>query len=123
MMWKLLVVDDDEALRVFLRKVLERAGHTVLVAGNGREALRLLEREPVDGMISDMIMPECEGVETLLAVRKRFPALRVVAISGGGRLTPSDLLTLAQAAGARKTLAKPFTAEELLAVVNEVMAA
>ncbi len=115
----ILVVDDDPAIRIFLRHVLESSGYVVLEASNGRQAVqRLSETKNVDVMITDLIMPDQEGLETIQSVRKEFPNLRMVAMSGG---FGEQFLKAAQKLGASETLHKPFSADEVQAVVRQVL--
>jgi DNA-binding response OmpR family regulator len=109
-----LFVDDEEAIRACMCAALTQAGYRVLQAGDGREAVRVLLSRHVDLLIADLIMPEQEGLETILYVRKHFPTLNVVAISGGD---PS-YLSVARKLGARAVLSKPFSADELIAAVD-----
>src|SRR5688572_234064 len=84
-MQRILVIDDDEQVRALLYEILDRAGFKVVEATNGVEGLKLYRAQPADLVITDLIMPEKEGVETILELRREFPDVRVVAISGGGR--------------------------------------
>ena len=117
----ILLVDDNEAFRRLLRKTLESAGYSVLQAGNGVEALTIFQGQPVDLVITDLIMPEKEGLETILELRKLSSTVKIIAISGGGRLDADDYLPLAKGFGAARTLTKPFLAAEILTAVAEVL--
>jgi CheY-like chemotaxis protein len=101
----ILVVDDDETFRRLLCQTLLRAGHEVLAADDGRGALRLYRQQPADLVITDLIMPEQEGLETILELRRLQPDLKIIAISGGGRMVPGDYLPIARHLGAARTLA------------------
>lgn len=116
----ILIVDDDDAIREFLRDALERAGYQVIEAANGFLALELLDRS-VDLVITDIIMPDMEGIEFILKVFKRHPGLPILAISGGGRLDAVSYLQLAQQLGATRILSKPFTYKELTERVAECL--
>ena len=83
-MARILVVDDEEGIRTLLRNILVREGHHVTTAADGVEALQVVDTQPVDLVITDLIMPEKEGVETISELRKRFPAVKIIAMSGGG---------------------------------------
>ncbi len=120
-MARVLVVDDDDLLRETVVLALERARHTVHQAGDGLTALEVLDRESVDVVVSDIVMPEVDGIGLILAMRKRHPRLRVVAMSGGGRTRNMDFLRMASALGAHATLPKPFTPDQLLAAVNAAL--
>lgn len=118
---RVLVVDDDETVRVFLAHVLDKSGFQVLVASDGREALDICRSNPVDLMVTDIFMPEQDGLETIMTIRRDFPEVRIIAISGGGYRCSGDYLAFAGKLGAQRTLAKPFGPEEILAAVREVM--
>ncbi len=115
---RILFVDDDAAVALFAIRVLRGAGYEVLVAGNGKVALWTVETEHPDLVITDLVMPDCEGLETIMRLRKSYPLLPVIATSGafGGHF-----LKTAAALGAHGTLAKPFGAEELLAAVRAAL--
>lgn len=113
-----LVVDDEELARFTVREILEEGGHSVLEAAGADEALRILAAKPVDVLVTDIIMPGKDGIALVAEVRRTRPAVRVVAISGGGRTTRLDFLTVAKAYGADQVLAKPFGGERLLAAVD-----
>jgi DNA-binding NtrC family response regulator len=120
-MARVLVVDDDDLLRETVVLALGRAHHAVHQAGDGLKALEILDRESVDVVVSDIVMPEVDGIGLILAMRKRHPRLRVVAMSGGGRTRNMDFLRMAGALGAHATLPKPFTPDQLLAAVNAAL--
>ena len=117
-MAKILVVDDEELARFTIRDILESAGHQVEEAENGVEALASQSAGPFDLIITDIIMPEKEGVETIIELKKLHPSLKIIAISGGGRTRNLDFLKLAKEFGADSILAKPFSEDELMEHVN-----
>jgi DNA-binding response OmpR family regulator len=119
---RVLIIDDDEQLRALLHEILERAGFAVIEAVNGVEGLKLFRSAPADLVITDLIMPDKEGVETILELRREFPEARVIAISGGGRNSSTNYLPIAARLGARRTLAKPFSRQEILEAVRETLA-
>ena len=119
--WKILLVDDDAAVRRTLSRALQLDGHDVLEAPNGLHGLRALESEAVDLIITDVVMPDMEGLEFLRRVRKREPSPRVIVISGGGHVTTSPYLELADRLGADATLLKPISMAELRDTVQQVM--
>ncbi len=114
-----LVVDDDPGVRDVIRSMLEASGYSVLLAENGKEAMRLLKSERADLILTDLVMPEQEGIETIKALRREYPDLKVIAMSGafGG-----DYLRIAAYLGAHATLAKPIQMETLLRLVEETLA-
>jgi DNA-binding response OmpR family regulator len=109
----ILLVDDDEAFRKAQRLLLVKMGYSVLEARNGKEALRLAEVEPPDVMLTDIVMPEKEGLETIEDFRRLLPDVKIIAMSGGGRGSAIDYLKLAHLMGADHTLPKPFSLDEL----------
>lgn len=123
-MARVLVVDDDELVRRTIKLALQRAGHVVIEAANGGQALSILEKAgdaPIDLAISDLIMPEVDGIGLILAMRKRFPGIRVIAISGGARINAEDYLRMTKSLGAFATLPKPFTPDRLIELVTEAL--
>jgi DNA-binding response OmpR family regulator len=102
-------------------QALTRSGYQVTEARDGAEGLRIHRGDPADLIITDVVMPEKEGLETILELRKEFPALKILAISGGGRNQPGDYLPVARKLGANRTLAKPFARAELLAAIRELL--
>ncbi|MBD3237800.1 MAG: response regulator [Candidatus Eisenbacteria bacterium] len=119
----ILVVDDDEQIRRLLAITLERAGHEVTEAPDGRIAARLYRERPADVVITDILMPEMEGIETILNLREDHPDLKVIAISGGGRLGPDVYLDLAERCGVLRTFPKPIDRQALLSAIDEAVAA
>ncbi len=121
-MARILIIDDEDELRSMLRQMLEQAGYEVTEAVNGAEGIQLYEQDTHDLIITDIIMPEKEGVETIIALRRADPDLPIIAISGGGRLDATDFLTMTKKLGARRTLSKPFRRDQLLEAVGECLA-
>lgn len=119
----ILLIEDDDAIRCVLSRTLEHVGYRVTQACHGREGLRFLEHSKFDLVVTDIVMPEMEGIEVLMEIRKRGFAANVLAMSGGGAMGPDNNLHLATLLGAQKTLTKPFTGPEFLAAVNEMIAA
>jgi len=120
---KVLVVEDDEAVQKFICKILVSAGHTVVTAGNGREGLaEIKNNNDVSIVITDLLMPEKEGIETIADIKKLWPYIKILAISGGGVIDPEFYLMNASALGANLTLKKPFTRPELLSAIENLSA-
>jgi CheY-like chemotaxis protein len=117
----ILVIDDDENVLTLMRRMLEPEGYDVLDAPDGRNGLRLCSCRHVDLVITDIIMPEMEGLEVIMGLRREMPDVKIIAVSGGGRIQPGDYLELASALGADLTLTKPFTLNELRDAVRELM--
>ena len=122
-MARIVVIEDEGELRLMLCRALIEAGHELMEARNGREALPLLRRSRPDLVITDVIMPEQDGMELLMTLRLEGLPLRVIAMSGGGRVGAQNILEAATALGAIVTIAKPFTLEQMLAAVNTALAA
>ena len=120
---RILLVDDDDAIREMLELVLQREGLQVVQARDGREAVRLFSEQEFDLVITDLIMPDKEGIETIMEIRAMKRPIRIMAISGGGRVDQSMHLHLAKSVGADRVLAKPFLPHDFLKVVNELLAA
>jgi CheY-like chemotaxis protein len=118
----ILVIEDDREVREYLVEVLSRAGHSVSAAGNGHEGVALFRDHPAQVVITDIIMPEKDGIETILDLRRNHPDLKVIAISGGGRSTPENYLHSARLLGADRAFRKPFRNEEILGAVAELVA-
>lgn len=117
----ILVIDDDDQVRTSLRRVLERAGHEVVEAADGKTAVALVSERPCDLVITDINMPEMDGIEVIMALAGRRPGLPVIAISGGGKVPKELLLSSAGLLGAVTTLSKPFEMEELIEAVNQAL--
>jgi DNA-binding response OmpR family regulator len=118
---KILLIDDDDAFRGMLRKALEQAGYVVDDARDGREGLRRYRVAPAELVITDLLMPEQNGLATIQALRQEDPTVKIIAISGGGRTGTMDFLPLARSFGALRTLWKPFPLAELLEAMREVL--
>lgn len=116
----ILVIEDDREVREYLVEVLHRAGHKVRAAANGRDGVAMFRELPAQVVITDIIMPEKDGIETILDLRREHPRLKVIAISGGGRSTPENYLHSARLLGADRAFRKPFSNEEILTAVAEL---
>lgn len=121
-MANILLIDDDELFRDVLATALEHSGHRVRQAGDGVEGLRLFHEEPAELVITDIVMPEKEGLDTIRDLRRDFPAVRIIAVSGGLAHDSKLYLHLAEKFGALHVLAKPFHLAELERVVNAALA-
>lgn len=120
---RILLIEDDRHLRRALRLALEKYGYTVFEANDGREGLKAYQAQPVDLVVTDMIMPDMEGVETIRMLRKLNPVLHIIAITGGGRGAPESYLQLAAQFGAAKVFAKPFDLGDICAAVTQLLSA
>ncbi len=115
-MASILIIDDEEIIRVLLRSTLEAAGYEVTEAVNGREGLELYRHRPTDLVITDIVMPELNGLDMLLELTREFLHAKVIAISGAGG--GKNVLDVAKLLGARQTFQKPFSMPLLLNAVR-----
>jgi len=120
-MARILVVDDEEIVRFTLRQMLEKEGHEVFEAANGQEALNCFEDSRVNLIITDIIMPEKEGIETIVELRRRRPDVKIIAVSGGGRTMTMDYLEIAERLGADSALAKPLERQAVVGAVARAL--
>jgi DNA-binding response OmpR family regulator len=118
----ILIIDDEEDIRQILAALLQRMGHQVREAGNGAEGLKLYRESPTDLVITDLVMPEKEGLSTIMELRRLQPAVRIIAMSGGLAHDPKLYLNMAQKLGADHVLRKPFQIEDLQAAVAATLA-
>jgi DNA-binding response OmpR family regulator len=118
---RILLIEDESALRELLMAALTKAGHSVLLAQDGREGTALLARESVDLVITDMLMPNSDGIEMILGLRQTHPKIPIIAMTGGHQLGPDYYLRIARTLGAARLLQKPFPIAELLAAVESLL--
>lgn len=118
---RILLIDDHEQVREMLGELLDSAGYEVTKAADGAEGLRLFRAHPVDLVITDVIMPETEGLEVISEVKQMAPSTKVIAVSGGGYNNNMSYLTIAERMGADKTISKPFKIELFLSTVKELV--
>lgn len=110
-----LVVDDEDQIRQLIRETLEQAGYEVLEARDGKEGLERYRSKPADLVIMDILMPDQDGLESIMTLRREFPTSRVIAITGGSDMIGIlNFLDVAKMLGARRTLQKPFEMKTLL---------
>ena len=121
-MARILVIDDEEMIRFSIQKILEDAGHQVAEAEDGVDGIEMQKQQHFDLIITDILMPRKEGLETLQEIKSEFPETGVIAISGGGRLGNVDFLSAAELLGADAVLAKPFSEDQILKCVNDCLA-
>ena len=114
---RVLLIEDDAPVRRIVRKMLERERHEVTEAENGRVGLDRLRESAFDLVLTDIVMPEMDGLETLIELRKDYPDLKVIAMSGGGRTGNMDFLGSAEKLGASAVLSKPFTIDVLATAI------
>ena len=118
---KILIIEDDNEVRDFLESVLSRAGYETATAADGRAGLQVFRSEPFDLVITDIIMPEKDGIETIMDMKREQKDLKVLAISGGGRAEPDNYLESARLLGADATMKKPFTHQEMLETIVKLL--
>jgi CheY-like chemotaxis protein len=119
---RVLVVDDNPDMRSFVKLVLERAGFDVQVAADGQRALDLQRERPADVLITDIFMPESDGIELIARFKSGFPQVKIIAMSGGGHVSKKDYLPVAKEIGADGVLQKPFAAGTLLRILQDLFA-
>ena len=121
-MARILLVDDNAPLRAAMALGLARGGHSIQTAEDGAAGLRALAAEVFDVVVTDLLMPERDGLELIKEAHALQPQLRIIAISGGGRLRPDAYLPTAKLFGARRVLMKPFELDELMHAIADVLA-
>jgi CheY-like chemotaxis protein len=120
-MARVLVIEDDDAVRSLVIRMLERVGHEVVATPDGREALRLFGEEPTDLVITDINMPGMDGIEVISAFRAMRAGVPIIAISGGGLMPKELLLSSAAAMGAVEVVSKPFEISRLVGAVDRAL--
>ena len=120
-MARILVIDDEDQPRRMLREALEQAGYEVVEARDGQEGLQRYHAAPTDLIITDILMPGKEGLETIMEFRRAVPGIKIIAFSGGGQMGNLTFLEVARRLGARRTFQKPFDLREILEAVREVL--
>ena len=120
-MKKILVVDDDDLIRELIYEILEPSGYQIFLADNGNKALEILDREPIDLIITDIIMPDKEGIETIIEIKKKLPQAKIIAMSGGGQLDANSYLSIAKKLGVKATITKPFDPVQLLQTIEKIL--
>lgn len=121
MLKNILLVDDEESIRKMVRAVLGEGRYSFAEASNGVEALKIMETQSFDLILTDVIMPDCDGIELVLKVRKKLPDIKVIVMSGGGRVRADHYLNLAEKLGAARVFEKPFNTAELRETVAELL--
>ena len=120
-MAKILVIEDDDSFRRVLVQMLSKAGFEVRQAGDGNQAIEVCSQFGPDLVLTDIIMPDKEGLETIQELLEICPNLKIVAMSGGGKFGPDSYLPLAQKLGAKAALQKPFMREDLISTITQVL--
>ncbi|MEJ2165350.1 MAG: response regulator [Desulfobacterales bacterium] len=120
-MERILIIDDEPQIRSMLRLMLEREGYEVVEAPDGIEGIRIYRQNPVDLIITDLIMPNKDGIGMIIDLKKEFPDVKIIAMSGGGLNKPEGYLKGAKKLGAACTLTKPIDREEMLRAVKNIL--
>ncbi|MCK4763931.1 MAG: response regulator [Candidatus Aminicenantes bacterium] len=120
-MKRILVIDDERQICEMLRKKLESVGYAVAEAPNGKVGLKLHKENLFDLIITDIFMPEKEGLETIRELKQDFPQLKIIAITGGYSSGPEELLNVARMLGADRTFPKPFKLKEIVEAINQLL--
>jgi CheY-like chemotaxis protein len=116
-----LIVEDDKELREMLKMSLLRRNFTVLEAENGKEAITHFKPALTDLVVTDLIMPEEDGLKVVIKLRELKPSIKIIAISGGGKVGPGSYLNLAKALGADAIYSKPFSINDLTAKIEQLL--
>ena len=119
-MARILIIDDNEEIRLLLHRVLE-TDHEVMDAADGADGLKLLSGQKVDLVITDIFMPDMDGLELLREMRKSHSGMKVIAISGGGEFGNMDVMRIARSFGEFHVMAKPFSLSEMLQTVSAAL--
>lgn len=120
-MANILVIDDNDHVRNVLIRLLESQGHSVQAVSDSHSGIGLLHVHPFDLLITDILLPDQEGITTIIEILKSKPDMKIIAISGGGDFEPYGYLDIARRVGAARTLPKPFSMEEMIEAVNDVL--
>lgn len=118
---RILVIDDEPQMQNMLKQMIEDKGHDVAVASDGKEGIRLYRANPFDLVVTDIVMPEKEGIETIIELKRDFPDVKIIAISGGGKIDAETYLSMSKTFGVQYTFAKPVEREELLNAVQTLL--
>ena len=121
-MKSILIVDDETGVRKLMRAILENEGYSVLEAAGGNEAILQYGKYNPDLVVTDLLMPDKDGIETLFELRQMNCDAKVIALSGGGRICSESYLNYAMKLGATAAIEKPFTSEEFMTVINQTLA-
>jgi DNA-binding NtrC family response regulator len=120
-MTRILIIDDNASIRDILRQALERAGHEVVEASDGRVGIEYQRTLPAEVIITDILMPEQEGFKTIRELQRDFPTTGIIAMSGGGQIGCDTLLAVAERLGAQRVLQKPFGLRDMLDAVHQLL--
>ena len=116
-----LIIDDDEMIVESLSILLQNEGYDVLSSSNGKNGLKLLGKNRIDVVITDIIMPDKDGIDTIREIKKTYRNTKIIAMSGGGKIAAKEYLTFVKQLGVRHTLSKPFEKEQILSALEAVL--
>lgn len=119
---RILVIDDEPEITEVLRDALEAAGYDVLIAQDGDAGIALCRQSQIDLVLTDIVMPHRDGIETIIELRRLFPSLKIIAMSGGGTLRTPEYLRAAALLGSTRTISKPFALRDVVEAVDETLA-
>ena len=117
----ILVIDDDPIMRETIRDILQVEGYNVILSSNGREGILCMESESIDMILTDVLMPEKDGIEVIIEAKQKYPNVKILAISGGGYISAANYLKMAKNLGANESVMKPFDIDDLLGKVNKLL--
>jgi DNA-binding NtrC family response regulator len=117
----ILLVEDDNDLRIMLKKSLEKRKYQVIEANNGRDALNKFKSNVVDLVVTDLLMPEQDGIGLIMELKKIKPDMKIIAISGGGKAGPTNYLNIAKTLGANAVFPKPFSLNQFMDKVSSLL--
>lgn len=120
-MAQVMVVDDDQQVLRLISEIIEKEGHQVIQAADGERASQLFEQHPTDMVITDLLMPNKEGLELIQELRSLRPEVKIIAYSGGGQIEPDNYLDFAKGMGADRVFSKPIPIKELKTAVSELL--
>lgn len=120
-MAKVLIIDDDLQILEILRRIYEDHSYDVRTASNGVEGIRRFREEPADLVVTDLVMPDKEGLETIQELKRDYPDLKIIAMSGGGRIGSENYLNVAELYGAERVFKKPFRLDDMIAAAKELL--
>ena len=120
-MARILIIDDEAMIRNLLVNILEREGYETITATDGIDGIKIYRENPADLIITDLLMPEKDGLETIMELRRDFKDVKIIAMSGGGKIDPKTYLQIARTMGAIEIITKPFDLRELLKTVQQLL--
>ena len=121
-MARILIIDDDDKFRKVVRKMLEKAGYNdIEETADGNIGMKLVRKNPFDLVITDILMPDKDGIEIVMELTRDYPGVKIIAMSGGSIIAPQSYLEMAKDLGAKRTLAKPFQQSELIDAVQALL--